>query len=114
MHRGRMTWRKVRVYIERLPPQSATMTAIRRDSPPSSAEREQRDPDAGRWSQLEMLVAALIDEVRRSNFYLLRINGSKTVKAPQPVPRPGVKPEGPRRAVINSKGAARLFELIKG
>lgn len=114
MHRGRMTWRKVRVFIERLPAESATMTAIRRDSPPSSAEQEQRDPDAGRWSQLEMLVAALVDEVRRNNYYLLRINGSKTAKAPQPVPRPGVKPEGPRRAVISKQGAARLLELIKG
>lgn len=114
MHRGRMTWRRLRVLIERLPPQSATMTAIRRDSPPPSGEQEQRDPDAGRWSQLEMLVAALIDEVRRNNYYLLRINGSKTVKPPTPVPRPGVKPEGPRRAVISKQGAARLLELIKG
>lgn len=113
MHRGRMTWRKLRVYIERLPAESATMTAIRRDSPPPSSD-QQRDPDAGRWSQLEMLVAALVDEARLNSYYLLRINGSKTVKPPPRVPRPGVKPEGRGRATISRQGAARLFELIKG
>jgi hypothetical protein len=106
-----MTWRKLRVLIERLPAESATMTAIRRDNPlPAEGDV---DPEAGRWSQSDMLLAALVDELRRSNYYLLMVNGAKRLKPPKPVPRPGVAPAGkPRR--LNAAGADLLLNLING
>lgn len=106
-----MTWRKLRVLIERLPAESATMTAIRRDSP--APVEGDVDPEAGRWSQSDMLLAALVDELRRSNYYLLMVNGAKRLKAPGSVPRPGVKMPGKPRT-LNAAGADLLFNLING
>lgn len=111
MHRGLMSWRKLRVLLVHLPAESATMSAIRRASPvPPEGDV---DPDAGRWSQSEMLLAELVDEVRRNSYYLLMINGGKRLKPPKPVPRPGVKVAGkPRRP--SAAGNELLFNLING
>ena len=105
-----MSWRALRVLVERLPPESATMTALRREQPPG--ERAAADPEAGRWSQVEMLLAALIDEVRRNSYYLLAVNGNKT-SAPEPVPRPGLTRPVPRSS-ITDEGAELLLQFING
>lgn len=105
-----MSWRTLRVLVERLPPESATMTALRREQP--AAERPAADPEAGRWSQVEMLLAALIDEVRRNSYYLLGVNGNK-VSPPEPVPRPGLTRPVPR-STITEEGAELLLSFING
>ncbi|MFI6510138.1 hypothetical protein ACIBCT_21240 [Streptosporangium sp. NPDC050855] len=93
---AKLTWRLVANLIRHLPPESATKTAMRNKM--SDAEIKQAtkggDPSQGQWSQLEMLTASLIDSVRWLVHITAAANGSKKSKAPDPVPRPGVKPKG--------------------
>ncbi len=50
------------------------------------------DPSTGQWSQTEMLLALLIDTVRQLTYTTIRLqHGKKAGKAPEPLPRPGVK-----------------------
>jgi hypothetical protein len=106
-----MSWRTLRILIERLPPESATMTALRLLSPADPSVRA--DPEAGRWSHVEMLLAALVDETRRNGYILLRVNGDKQTKPPKPVPRPGVTSSA-RPGPLSPQAAERLFKLMHG
>lgn len=85
-----MSFRKVRVLIHGLPPESATMTALRNTNP--DATPAETDPAKGRWAQLEMLVALLIDEVRILRWVTSAANSEKGKAGdqPEPLPRPGV------------------------
>ena len=60
VHRGIMSWRRLRVLIQHLPPESATWTALRNELSPAelAAQAEKGRPELGRWSQLEQLIAA--------------------------------------------------------
>lgn len=87
------------------------MTALRLASPADPSARA--DPEAGRWSHVEMLLAALVDEARRSNYNLLRVNGDKKSKPPEPVPRPGVKSTD-KPSPLSPQAADRLFKLLHG
>jgi hypothetical protein len=77
------------VLIEHLPPESATMTAIRNDNPDIVTE-DGPDPAEGRWSQLEMLLASVVDELRYLRYEYRTANGDKKSKTPNPIARPGV------------------------
>lgn len=62
---------------------------------------EGADPEKGRWSATDMLLASLVDEVRRfEHLYLsAHVDKGKAGKAPEPLPRPGVsKTRKPRRS----------------
>ncbi|WP_037576811.1 hypothetical protein [Phaeacidiphilus oryzae] len=109
-----MSLRRLSVLLEFLPPESATLTAIRRALP--AGEREKRataDPEAGRWSQQEMLLASVIDALRRIEYYTLRINGAKRLEKPTPLPRPGVA-DPKRRKPIPQHAYDALWELMHG
>lgn len=85
-----MSFRRLRVLIHGLPPESATMTALRNANP--DAEPAESDPAKGRWAQLEMLVALLVDEVRTLTWVTTSANSEKGKAGdrPEPLPRPGV------------------------
>lgn len=113
-----MTARRLRVLIQRLPPESATWTALRNELTPQqlAEQAEKGEPEKGRWSQLEQLIAANVDATRRVEWVLLCSNieqKSKRPDAPEPMRRPGA---GPRktRAQLSDKSANRLFELLQG
>jgi hypothetical protein len=113
-----MTARRLRVLIQRLPPESATWTALRNAmSPAELAEQaEKGEPEKGRWSQLEQLIAANVDAVRRVEWVLLCSNieqKSKRPDAPEPMRRPGAGPRK-KQAQLTEKSAGRLFELLQG
>jgi hypothetical protein len=101
LYRGRLSYRKLGVLIDHLPPESATITAIR------SAMTDEEltewsaggDPAKGRWSSLEMLIAALLDEVRRfEHMYVsAHVKKGQSGPAPAPVPRPGISQKTPAR-----------------
>ncbi len=94
----KLTWRRLGVLIRALPVESATKTALRNDMPSGDLEsaRESADPSKAQWSQMEMLMAALSDAVRRLEYSTIRVQGGK-IKPPDPSPRPGVEPKGKSR-----------------
>lgn len=118
MYRGRMSWRRLRVLIQHLPPESATMTALRNAMTDEElAEQAAKgDPEKARWSQLEQLVAVVADRVARVEHVLICANTDKKSKRPdppEPIRRPGVKPLR-RKAKLTQSSADRLFQLING
>jgi hypothetical protein len=91
-----LSWRRLRILIEHLPPESATMTAIRNAHPDQVGAG--KDPAEGRWSQTEMLLAQLVDELRLLRWLTLSINAEKGSRPepPEPLPRPGVQGKKPK------------------
>ncbi len=81
--------------IEHLPPESATMTAIRNDQEKSGAldDLPEGKPEEAPWSKLEMLLATAIDELRalRHAYTVVHSPKGSSGKSPEPVPRPGYK-----------------------
>lgn len=118
VHRGEMSWRRLRVLIQHLPSESSTWTALRNELTPQqlAEQAEKGEPEKGRWSQLEQLVAANVDAIRRVEWVLQCVNieqKSKRPDAPEPMRRPGA---GPRKktAKLTDKSADSLFELLQG
>jgi len=112
-----MTWRRLRVLIQHLPPESATWTALRNGlSDEELAEQaEKGEPEKGRWSQLEQLIAANLDAARRIEYVLICANTeskAKRPKAPEPVRRPGSKPLRPK-VQLSLTSAEFLFQLTR-
>ncbi|MFF6847159.1 MULTISPECIES: hypothetical protein [Streptomyces] len=113
-----MTWRRLRVIIQGLPPESRTMTALRNAmSDEELAEQaESGEPEEGRWSQTEQLLALVADRLARVEYVLICANTDSTSKRPQPpepIARPGAKPPKPKPKLSESSARA-LFELING
>ncbi|MFD5491636.1 hypothetical protein ACFWH4_01510 [Streptomyces sp. NPDC127091] len=113
-----MSWRRLRVLIQHLPPESATWTALRNATPEAdlAAQADKGEPEKGRWSQQEQLLAAAVDAIRRLEWVLICVNVDKKSKRPdppEPMRRPGT---GPRKktAKLTEKSAGRLFELLQG
>lgn len=112
-----MSARRLRVLIQRLPPESATWTALRNAmSDEELAEQaEKGEPEKGRWSQLEQLMAANLDATRRVEYVLICANTeskSKRPDPPEPTRRPGGKPPRPKSALTDA-GANFLFNLTR-
>lgn len=112
-----MTARRLRVLIERLPPESATWTALRNAmSDEELAEHgEKGEPEKGRWSQTEQLLASALDAIRRVEWVLICANTDKKAKQPkqpEPTRRPGAKALRPKSQLSEAQ-AEHLFEMLK-
>lgn len=112
-----MSWRRLRVLIQHLPPESATWTALRNGmSDEELAEQADKgEPEKGRWSQQEQLLASALDAIRRVEYVLICANTEKKSKrpeAPKPTPRPGAKPLRPK-VQLTEAGAEFLFQLTR-
>lgn len=112
-----MSWRRLRVLIQQLPPESATWTALRNAmSDEELAEQaEKGEPEKGRWSQLEQLTAAVLDATRRVEYVLICANSDSKRKRPdppEPTPRPGGKPLRPKTTLTDAS-ASFLFNLTR-
>lgn len=84
-----------------MPAESATKTTLRVNHPDVVADPD-ADPAAAQWSQLEMLIAALLDETRfaRWEAAVSRLKkGDKKPKQPEPMPRPGLDRKRRRSAM---------------
>lgn len=96
--------------IEGLPPESATWTAIRNATPESDTAdaTEEARPETAPWSRLEMLVAQVTDAVNHNTYVLTVVNSEKNAKVqpPDPVRRPGWRPQGAKRQAAPSSAAA--------
>lgn len=113
-----MTTRRLRVLIQRLPPESATWTALRNEMSPEELadQAEKGEPEKGRWSQLEQLVAVVADRVAAVEHVLICANTeqkSKRPKAPEPIRRPGAKPVRAKQKLTDDQ-ATTLFRIING
>ncbi|MEU0847739.1 hypothetical protein ABZ387_07190 [Streptomyces flaveolus] len=90
---------------------------MRNDMPAEelAKQAERGEPEKGRWSQLEQLVAVVADRVARLEWVLLCVNIDKTKRPdpPEPIRRPGAKPKR-AKARLNENSADRLFQLIQG
>lgn len=94
------------------------MTAIRNGlSDEELAEQaETGEPEKGRWSQVEQLLALVADRLARVEYVLICANTDSKAKRPQPpepVPRPGAKPKRPKTR-LSDESAETLFQLING
>ncbi|WP_405941629.1 hypothetical protein [Streptomyces sp. NBC_00207] len=94
------------------------MTALRNAMPEEELDEqaERGQPERGRWSQSELLLASAIDALRRVEYVLICANTDSKAKRPappEPIARPGVKPRK-AKPVLTETGAHKLFELING
>ncbi|WP_329521156.1 hypothetical protein [Spirillospora sp. NBC_01491] len=90
------------------------MTLLRVNRPEQVADSD-ADPADGQWSQLELLIAMLLDETRftRWEAAVSRLaKGEKKPKEPEPTPRPGVTTK--RRKALPPHVAEFLFEHMNG
>lgn len=113
-----MTWRRLRVLIQHLPPESATWTALRNSMPPEelAAQADKGEPERARWSQLEQLVAVVADRVAHLEWALWSVNIQKKRERPdppEPIRRPGTKPRK-AKPKLTEKSADTLLKLIQG
>jgi hypothetical protein len=108
----RLTWRRLGVLIEHLPPESATKTALRDELDDADLSRLASAPRRGHgpWSHVELLLAAVHDSIERLIYVQYQRAGAKNVKAPEPMPRPGVGRAGNVRA-INPAARAYLEQV---
>jgi len=91
---------------------------MRNDTPAEelAAQAERGEPEKGRWSQQEQLLAMVADRVARLEWVLLCVNIEKKSKRPdppEPIRRPGARPRK-AKARLNENSANRLFQLIQG
>ena len=107
-----LTWRRLLVLIDHLPPEAALITAIRNDTPDQVLARNATDPTKGNWSNLENLVATAIDEIRNSQWMYASAHSERTVRRPQPIPRPGIKPVTRRTMPIED--ARKIDPRLRG
>lgn len=113
-----MSWRRLRVILQHLPPESHTWTALRNAMTDEelAAQAEQGEPERARWSQMEQLLAVVADRVARVEYVLICANTDKKSKRPEPpepIRRPGAKPVRPK-AKLSEASADRLFQLLNG
>lgn len=94
------------------------MTALRNGMSDEELEEQAEggEPEKGRWSQVEQLLAVIADRVARLEYVLISVNTeqkSKRPKAPEPIRRPGAKAIKPKQK-LSEQQASTLFALING
>jgi hypothetical protein len=114
-----MSWRRLRVLIQNLPAESATWTALRNAlTPEEIAEQAGKgEPEKGRWSQTDQLLASMVDALRRVEWVLWVVNIEKKSQRPdppEPMRRPGAGPKPKKRARLTENSADTLFKLLQG
>lgn len=112
-----MTVRRLRVLIQKLPPESHTLTALRNELTDEelTEQADKAEPEKGRWSQLDQLIAANNDLLRRIEYVLICANSEKKDHPPPPEPmrRPGAGPKKAKKGLSEAR-AQTLLQLIHG
>jgi hypothetical protein len=85
-----LSWRKLLVLVEHLPPEGALNTAIRNATPEAELAAAVGDSAHAPWSTLETLIASLIDELRQLSWMYSTVHSKTAPKKPEPIRRPGV------------------------
>ncbi len=122
--RGGLSYRRLWVLIQHLPPESATRTALRESltAEELAAAAEQTTELYGRWSHLELLMGQLIDAIAMVQWTLVALKSKQPPELPAPFPRPGVKrrpakgrmPTGPIKDYLEAMRAEHRRLVEKG
>lgn len=111
-----MTWRRLKVLLDHLPPESATKTAIRDGMTLEQWERLPQLQSWGSWSHTESLLATNADRLARIEWTLVALQSEKgkAPPAPEPMPRPGVG-GGPLAAAAEQdrRESLRVMAVLK-
>lgn len=117
---SRLTWRRLALMYDRLPPESATRTA---ETNALGEERlaelgRQRRDGFGAWSHVEMRLAAIEDALRSLDYHLLLINTERQhrsrLRPPEPVHRPGIVRKRRRQQTAESRELLRYMREHNG
>jgi hypothetical protein len=100
------------ILADRLPPESAVNTAVRNTLTDHELSEVSADPSTTPWSNVEGLLAALIDEVRQLSWMYASANSGKSLPKPEPVKRPGISQT--RRKHLSIANAQRLDPRLRG
>lgn len=108
--RGGLTYRRLGVLLDTLPPESALRTARRNDLPAEALTAERPD-DAphGPWAQSEYLLAQIADTLALLVWQNASMYSASRPPPPTPIPRPGVVRSVNRQ--ISDKARAYLQRL---
>lgn len=109
-----LTWRKLLVLINHLPPEGTLNTAIRNNTPEERLVENAGDPTEARWSTTETLLATLIDEVRINSWLYERAHSDHQIPKPEPIKRPGVNVRKRHLRVIDMDRAQRMDPRLRG
>ena len=106
---GALSWRRLDVLVQHLPPESALKTALRDAMDEADFDRVVAEPRKGHgpWSNSDMLLASVYDAVQRLTHVQL-MRAQVKASAPEPLPRPGVRSNV---RAINPAAAAYLAAL---
>ena len=99
--------------VEQLPPESAVMTAIRNLVPEDELRASESHPEFAAWSNLETLIALLIDEVRNFSWSFIQSRSEAKVPRPDPVRRPGIG-SGRMARVVSLDAVKRMDPRLRG
>lgn len=107
-----MSWRRLRVVLDHLPPESAYLTSVREAMTPEDWQRLDEEPRTthGPWSQADYLLADLRDWVAR----LAWMQSDGKTPAPPPYPRPGVDLSNVRGITADVEAYLREVERLHG
>lgn len=114
MHESGLSWRKLLVLIDHLPPESALNTALRNATPEEMLAANAGDPAQARWSTMESLTATLIDEVRNLVWSYVSAHSEHSVPKPEPIKRPGVSTRRRHLRSISIQRAQRMDPRLRG
>jgi hypothetical protein len=110
--RGDLTYRRLAVLIAGLPQESLTKTALRNATPVVDLSEQAATNDYGPWSQVEMLLAELVDTMHWLQWAKTK-DGSDNKNPPKPFPRPGVD----RSPVVMQDGKpvmnAKIYDMLQ-
>lgn len=104
-----LTWRRLRVLLDGLPPESLWFTRLRATLPAQVAAPA-ADINAIRWGTGHDLLAALIDAVHGVQWTIAQVNSSKPIAAPKPFTRPGTRRT---RQGMSARSRARINSWIR-
>jgi hypothetical protein len=108
-----LSWRRMLVLVNALPPESATMTAIRNDTPDEALDEMEMHPELAQWSGIEGLLALLVDEMRNLTWSFLQSRTEEKLPRPEPLPRPGLRSR-PRGRGRRLEDMQRLDPRLRG
>lgn len=107
--RGRMSYRRLWVLLNRLPQESWTQTILRDRTPDDALVAPARDEQRfGPWALDNYQLASVLDAIRHLEFTLARVNGNEW-PPPDPTPRPGVQRRG--KPSLSPRGVTYLNSL---
>lgn len=112
---GDLSWRELRIVIDRLPPESATKTAMREalSEEDLAALSRTESKGYGPWSRVEHLLATVNDQIALLRWVTVSLSERVEKKPEQPAfyPRPGVARTAQPTAVDNAAGRAFLQKM---